>query len=170
MILTALIFIIIMLYFIVIIFLLLLSYYYFCPGTIGLQGISSPPFFTHGRMLNARLPILQDAPFYVDNRSKKVFIDFGNSLAMSENGSFDTDLLDGLLVAMPLNENPSISCSDDLFWLGLVLYRSPGWYANSAGIQVFPPLGVLSDDEMKKLKETPLIVAEVFIFAASLIC
>lgn len=136
------------------------------PGTIGLLGSKSPPFFTHGRMMKSLVNHLQDTPFYVDQRHRKVFIDFGNSLPINENGTMDTGLYDGLLVALPLNKNPSLTCSDNLLWLGMVYSKYPNWYQNSAGVQIFPALGSLSDDEMGKLSSHPLVVVEVHAWSA----
>ena len=130
-------------------------------GTIGLLGQKSPPFFTHGRMMKSRIRHLQDTPFYVDQRRRKVFVDFGNSLPIYENGTLAANIFEGLLVALPSNENPSLTCSDDLVWLGMVYDKYPNWYENSAGIQIFPALGSLSDDEMKTLSNHPLVVVEV---------
>ena len=95
---------------------------------------------------------LQDTPFYVDQRHKKVFIDFGNSLPIHENGTLYTDFKDSLRVALPVNEKPSMTCSDDLLWLGEVHNKYPRWYQNSAGVQVFPDRGLLSEKTMEKLK------------------
>ncbi|KAJ7393674.1 positive regulation of synapse structural plasticity [Desmophyllum pertusum] len=131
-------------------------------GTIGLLGRKSPPFFTRGRMMK---PLnndkLHNAPFYVDQKKGKLFVDFGNSLPIDENGSFDTKILGNLLVAVPLDTNPSLTCSDDLLWLGLIYNKFPNWYHNSAGVQVFPTLGSLSPDEIKTIGQNPLVVAEV---------
>ena len=104
---------------------------------------------------------LQDTPFYVDQTNRKVFVDFGNSLPVDENGSFNTNTLDNLLVAVTLGTNPSLTCSDDLQWLGLVHNKFPNWYQNTAGIQAFPSVGSLSPDLMKKICHHPLVVAEV---------
>lgn len=112
-------------------------------------------------MMKSQVSHLQDTPFYVDQHRMKVFVDLGNSLPIYENGSIATNIFDGLLVALPLNENPSLTCSDDLLWLGMVYDKYPHWYENSAGIQIFPALGSLSDNEMKTLSNHPLVVAEV---------
>lgn len=86
-----------------------------CTGTIGFSvGEKSPPFFTLGRMMKSLVENLQDTPFYVNQRLRKVFVDFGNSLPVYENGSFATSGFEGLLVALPVNENPTMSCSDEL--------------------------------------------------------
>ncbi|XP_078360553.1 uncharacterized protein LOC144644871 isoform X2 [Oculina patagonica] len=130
-------------------------------GTIGLLGKKSPPFFTHGRMMKAVSDHLQDTPFYVDQTKRKVFVDFGNSLPTDYNGSLDIKILDKLLVAVTLDTNPSLTCSDHLLWLGLIYNKFPNWYQNSAGVQVFPAIGSLSPDEMKKISQQPLVVAEV---------
>lgn len=130
-------------------------------GTIGLLGKKSPPFFTLGRMMKSLVNNLQDTPFYVDQRLRKVFIDFGNSLPVYENGTLATSGFEGLLVALPVNENPSLSCSDELLWLGTVYDTYPNWYQNSAGVQIFPALGSLTADDMGKLNNRPLVVAEV---------
>ena len=130
-------------------------------GTIGLLGQKSPPFFTHGRMMKSLVSHLQDTPFYVDQHHRKVFVDFGNSLPIYENGTIATNIFEGLLVALPLNENPSLTCSDDLLWLDMVYDKYPNWYENSAGIQIFPSLGSLTDNEMETLRSHPLVVVEV---------
>lgn len=130
-------------------------------GTIGLLGRKSPPFFTHGRMMKSLVSHLQDTPFYVDQHHRKVFVDFGNSLPIYENGTIATNIFEGLLVALPLNENPSLTCSDDLLWLGMVYDKYLHWYENSAGIQIFPALGSLTDNEMETLSNHPLVVVEV---------
>ena len=132
-----------------------------CTGTIGLLGKKSPPFFTLGRMMKSLVENLQDTPFYVNQRLRKVFVDFGNSLPVYENGSFATSGFEGLLVALPVNENPTMSCSDELLWLGTVYDTYPNWYRNSAGVQIFPALGSLTANDMEKLNSRPLVVAEV---------
>ena len=124
-------------------------------------GKKSPPFFTHGRMMKAVSNYFQDAPFYVDQTKGKVFVDFGNSLPIDKHGRLDTTILDQLLVAVAPQTNPSPSCSDDLLWLGLIYNKFPNWYQNTAGVQVFPSLGSLTPDEMKKISQHPLVVAEV---------
>lgn len=114
-------------------------------------------------MMKSIVSHLQDTPFYLDQRHRKVFVDFGNSLPIHENGTLFTDLYDSLLVALPLNEQPSMTCSDDLLWLGVVYNQYPNWYQNSAGVQIFPALGSLSENEMEKLNSHPLVVVEVHI-------
>ena len=104
---------------------------------------------------------LYDTPFYVDQNNRKVFVDFGNSLPIDENGSFNTSILDILLVAVNLETFPSLTCADDLQWLGLVHNKFPNWYQNTSGIQAFPSVGPLSVDVMKKISQHPLVVAEV---------
>ena len=124
-------------------------------------GKKSPPFFTLGRMMRSLVNNLQDAPFYVDQRLKKVFVDFGSSLPVYGNGTLATSGFDGLAVALPVNENPWLNCSDELLWLGMVYDTYPNWYQNSAGVQIFPALGSLTVNDMKKLNNSPLVVAEV---------
>ena len=130
-------------------------------GTIGLLGKKSPPFFTFGRMMKSLVHNLQDTPFYVNQRLRKVFVDFGNSLPVYENGSFATSGFEHLVVALPINENPAMNCSDELLWLGMVYDTYPNWYQNSAGVQIFPALGSLTETEMEKLNNHPLVVAKV---------
>ena len=130
-------------------------------GTIGLLGIKSPPFFTHGRMMRALSDQVQDAPFYVDKINKKVAVDFGNSLPIDEDGNMDTILKNKLLVAVHLDNNDQTKCSDNLIKLGVVLNKDANWYETSAGVQIFPDQGSLSDDAMSKLADHPLVVAEV---------
>ena len=104
---------------------------------------------------------LQDTPFYVDQTKGKVFADFGNSLPIHENGSFDTKILGDLYVALPLNRKPSFTCSDNLRWLGLIHNKVPNWYQNTAGVQAFPSLGSLLSHEIREVSQRPLVVAEV---------
>ena len=103
----------------------------------------------------------QDTPFYVDETKGRVFLDFGNSLPINQSGSMDTKIFDKLLVAVPLDTNPSMTCSDNLLWLGLIYNKFPNWYQNTAGVQVFPSIGSLSADELEKISQHPLVVAEV---------
>ena len=137
--------------------------YFIAPysGTIGLLGQKSPPFFTHGRMMKSQNESVQDTPFYVNQRHRKIFIDFGNSFQVYKNGSIATDNYEGLLVALPVSRYPSLTCSDDLLWLGVVYDKYPNWYEISAGVQVIPAHGSLSDSTIKKLASHPLVVAEV---------
>ena len=71
--------------------------------------------------------------------------------------------IDQLMVAIAKNktDDTPVSCHDNLTTLGIVLYRLQNWYLTSAGVQSFPPIGVLSQDEVDRLEETPLIIAEV---------
>ena len=124
-------------------------------------GRKSPPYFTHGRMMKTLSSNLQDTPFYVDKVKGKVFVDFGNSLPIDENGSLNTKITGDMFVAVPLNNNPSLSCSDDLLWLGLINNKFPKWYQNTAGVQAFPALLSLSPDEIKTISQHPLVVAKV---------
>ena len=112
-------------------------------------------------MMKSLVNNLQDTPFYVDQRLRKVFVDFGNSLPVYFNGTFATSGFEALLVALPVNENPALNCSDELLWLGTVYDKYPNWYQNSAGVQIFPALGSLTASEMEKLNNHSLVVAEV---------
>ena len=124
-------------------------------------GKESPPFFTFGRMMKSLVYNLQDTPFYVNQRLSKVFVDFGNSLPVYENGSSNTSGFERLVVALPVNENPTMSCSDELLWLGMVYDTYPNWYQNTAGVQIFPAFGSLTAKDMQKLNNRPLVVAKV---------
>ena len=59
------------------------------------------------------------------------------------------------------DDGKAVSCADDLVPLGVVLYRLANWYENSAGVQSFPPIGVLSEEEIEILGTRPLVIAEV---------
>ena len=134
-------------------------------GTIGLIGTKSPPFFTHGRTMRALSDQVQDAPFYVDKTNKKVAVDFGNSLPIDESGAMDTILKGSLLVAVNLDVDGPIKCSDNLIKLGLVHNDVTDWYRNTAGVQIFPASRSLLDKEMEKLENHPLVVAEVSVYS-----
>ena len=126
-------------------------------------GVKSPKFVTHGRMLKSLSTQLQDAPFYVDQAKRKVFVDFGNSLPIDGDGNWDTEVLDTLFLAVPKNTNPALNCFDDSLWLGYIKYRSPNWYTNTAGVQVFPSYGTFSSDDMDTINNKPLVVAKVLL-------
>jgi len=133
-------------------------------GTIGLATPQSPPFSPGERMLKAQMEGLQDAPFVLNKQDKKLTVDFGNSLPIMKNGSHNVTFIGQLLVAVPralADGNKPVSCTDDLQTLGMVLYRIENWYKNSAGVHSFPPIGVLSDEEINRLENTPLVIAEV---------
>lgn len=136
-------------------------------GTIGLATLQSPSFTTGERMLKAQMEGLQDAPFVLNKQDKKLTVDFGNSLPIMKNGSHNVTFIGQLLVAVPRtlsdDTKSTVSCADDLLTLGMVLYRIQNWYENSAGVQSFPPIGVLSDEEIERLERTPLVIAEVWI-------
>lgn len=136
---------------------------FFHPGTIGLIGVKSPPFFTHGRMLHRQSQKVQSAPFAVDKKKRKVYIDFGNSLPTTKNGSFNTKNLQKLYVGMSVDVGASsrISCGSKFFWLGKVEQTSPTWYRNNAGIQCFPLNGSFSTQEFDMIKDSPLALVEV---------
>lgn len=133
-------------------------------GTIGLADPQSTPFTPGERLLKAQKDGLQDAPFILNKKARRLTVDFGNSLPIMKNGSHNVTFIDQLMVAMPnkiSDDDRPVSCADDLVPLGVVLYRLANWYKNSAGVQTFPPIGVLSHEEIEKLQTTPLVIAEV---------
>lgn len=124
----------------------------------------STPFTPGERLLKALRDGLQDAPFILNKKAKRLTVDFGNSLPIMKNGSHNVTFIGQLMVALPRQISDGVkpvSCDDDLLPLGVVLYRLANWYRNSAGIQSFPPIGVLSDKEIERLETTPLVIAEV---------
>jgi len=124
-----------------------------------LLGVKSPPFYSQARHVKSQSH-LQDAPFIVDKRNKKVNVDFGNSFQIRKDGSFNVDNKQ-VYVALSLDDHSPVTCNSELFWLGKVLYHQPMWYTNFTGIQSFPALGVLSDEEMDIIRNHPLAVVEV---------
>ena len=115
-------------------------------------------------MLTAKMEGLQDAPFVLNKQDKKLTVDFGNSLPIMKNGSHNVTFIGQLLVAVPrtlADDTKTVSCADDLLTLGMVLYRIENWYKNSAGVNTFPRIGVLSNEELEILQRTPLVIAEV---------
>ncbi len=79
-------------------------------------------------MMKAMSSHLQDTPFYVDQVTRKVFADFGNSLPIDENGSFDTKILGDLYVAVPLNTNPSLTCSEEFVHFETKIILRIAWH------------------------------------------
>ena len=112
--------------------------------------------------MNTLVKTLQDTPFYVDKRTKKVFADFGNTFQVDKDGTLTTSPNHVLLVAMTLSKNASFTCSDHMQWLGIVQNKSPYWYQNTAGVQAFPAFGALSSDEIEMISSHPLILIEVY--------
>ena len=113
--------------------------------------------------MKSLLKTVQDTPFYVDKRTKKVFADFGNTFQVDKDGNLLTTSANHvLLVAMTLSKNASFTCSDHMQWLGIVQNKSPNWYQSTAGVQAFPAFGALSSDEMEMISSHPLILIEVF--------
>lgn len=94
--------------------------------------------------------------------SCRVVVDFGNSLPITPTGSMNSIVLDILMVAIDVSDKPNFKCSDELSWLGVVLNkRLPDWFEVSAGIQVFPTMGSLSEKQRSLIKDHPLVVIEV---------
>ncbi|XP_028403095.1 uncharacterized protein LOC114525846 [Dendronephthya gigantea] len=58
-------------------------------GSIGISGYNSPPFVNFGRMLkrNGNNPNFWVSPFVYDQQKGSLFLDLGNSLAITENGN-----------------------------------------------------------------------------------
>ena len=107
-------------------------------------------------MMRPLTNLTQSAPFYVDKT--RVSVDFGNSIAIDEYGAMDSLLKNDLLVAV--HPGDSKVCSPDLLPLGFVNNKSPNWYRNTAGVQIF----LFSKSPMEAaewLSKYPLVVAEV---------
>ena len=114
-------------------------------------------------MMKTLVKTVQDTPFYVDKRTKKVFADFGNAFQVDKDGNLLTTSANHvLLVAMTLSKNASFTCSDHMQWLGIVQNKSPYWYQSTAGVQAFPAFGALSSNEMEMISSHPLILIEVY--------
>lgn len=94
--------------------------------------------------------------------SFRVVVDFGNSLSITPTGSMNSTVLDTLVVAIDVSDKPEFNCSDKLYWLGVVVNKIlPEWYEISTGIQVFPDMGSLSEEQTRLIKDHPLVVIEV---------
>ena len=94
--------------------------------------------------------------------SCRVVVDFGNSLPITRTGSMNSTVLDTLAVAIDVSDKPNLNCSDELSWLGVVFNKIlPDWFEISAGIQVFPTMGSLSEEQRSLIKDHPLVVIEV---------
>ena len=74
----------------------------------------------------------------------------------------NSTVLNTLVVAIDMNDEPKFDCSDKMSWLGVVFNKLlPGWYEISAGIQVFPTMGSLSEEQRSLIKDHPLVAIEV---------
>lgn len=88
-------------------------------------------------------------------------MDFGNSIAIDEYGAMGTLLTNDLVVAIHYGNDSKI-CSPDLIQLGFIKNKSPNWYRNTAGVQVFfVPKPISSINTAEELAKHPLVVAEV---------
>ena len=74
----------------------------------------------------------------------------------------NSTVLGTLAVAIVMSDEPKFDCSDELSWLGVVFNKIlPDWFEISAGIQVFPTMGSLSEEQRSLIKDHPLVVIEV---------
>ncbi len=110
-------------------------------GSIGLAGEKAPHFFNHGRLLR-HLPAtteLSYAPFTVDEKRNKIYIDLGNTLAIGRNGNVLTSV-GHLALGVYTGEHPSglktPNCLDEIAWISRIYYKEYGGYHYTAGIHV----------------------------------
>ena len=129
-------------------------------GTIGLHGKKASKVSIVGRVLKSMVPGFYDIPFIVCRKLRKVIADFGNGLPITKRGHFKKKS-GQLMIAYPKDAKSKSTCGDWLVYLGLVARSQTGWYNNSAGVQHFPLIGYLTDEQLKRLETTPLLVVEV---------
>jgi hypothetical protein len=137
-------------------------------GTIGPQIAGDPIHFVAGRHLaplgqtfgNQPAPISQVGSLgfvtcWLDQANRKLIADFGNAVPTGGCGLADVGALHLLCL-----QSKAGGRSQTVLDLGrLQNYSAPGWYERTAGIQAFPPLRPLTDDEMAAVAANQLCVA-----------
>jgi hypothetical protein len=86
----------------------------------------------------------------VDEASRKIRLDLGNSISTNPSGGDAADLGALTLVCTASGATPLV--------LGEVKYRTPGWYSQTAGIVDLPEDRTLTDAEMAAVLANPLAV------------
>lgn len=140
-------------------------------GTIGPQLAGDPKHFVPGRYLgplqsqafgNQPAPISQvSSPIgyvccWLDRDNRKLIADFGNAIPTGGCGLADVGPLHLLCLVSSGSQGRFQTVHD----LGAVQnYAGHGWYERTAGIQAFPPLRPLTDQEIAAIAANPLCVA-----------
>ncbi|XP_028390804.1 uncharacterized protein LOC114515704 [Dendronephthya gigantea] len=110
-------------------------------GSIGLAGEKAPHFFNHGRLLR-RLSATRElsyAPLTVSEDESVVYIDLGNTLAISRNGHILKSVGDLALGVFAGSDGTGVdtpNCLDKITWISRVYYKEYGGYLYTSGINV----------------------------------
>lgn len=110
-------------------------------GSIGPYHAREPKHFVVGRQLitGADSPVVYNFTAKVDKEHRTISADFGNSLQIIDANSGFVDV-GALTLAVATHQTDSILKTvkaDQVAIIGEVGYRTPGWYAQTAGIQDF---------------------------------
>ena len=130
-------------------------------GSIGLAGRNAPPFFIFGRLLRnfAGTNLVSQAPFTVDEKKSKIYIDLGNSLAVARDGKVLAAV--GPLALGYFDGNPDDgvkSCLDKINWISKIYYNDNGGYFFTAGINV---IDIVKDKIKDVYQKKQFVLAKV---------
>jgi hypothetical protein len=127
-------------------------------GTIGPWSANEPKHFVIGRQLLPQVANHTPAgsmnymQAVVDEKTKRVYADFGNALPTTRPG--------GPLLAIGTLDLGYLDRHNDFHSLGKVNYREKEWYPTTAGIQRFPRNRKLTRAEMAALKKCRVAVTQ----------
>lgn len=117
-------------------------------GTIGVSPSGEPKHFCLGRhFLAGRGGKIGHAVAQLDEKSRKIRIDLGNSLPVQTAGGGLVDL--GVLSLKTTSKTPSD--------FGEIPYRDPNWYASTAGVVDLPLSRDMTESEMEDAKKNQLV-------------
>ena len=127
-------------------------------GSIGLAGRDAPPFFIFGRLLRnyAGTHLVSQAPFTVDYKKLKIYIDLGNSLAVARDGKVLAAV--GPLALGYYRDSDGVkSCLDPIKWISKIYYNDNGGYFFTAGINVID----IDKNQIQDYEQKQFVLAKV---------
>jgi hypothetical protein len=137
-------------------------------GTIGPTTIDEPRYFVAGRQFMTN-PDADGANFFapanginfctavVNRNTKQVLLDLGNALPTTAPGGQPTNL-----GTITLFQAPAPQPTQPPFAVGQIAaatYTDPTWYRRTAGVVAFPTDRPLTDVELDRVENNPLVIA-----------
>jgi hypothetical protein len=137
-------------------------------GTIGPATADEPLYFVAGRQFMTG-PKAGTGGFFtpanginfcvavIDRKIKRVFLDLGNALPTTIPGGPPIDLgtITLFQVSAPLQTQPPLAIGQ----VAATTYTDPTWYRRTAGVVALPPDRPLTDAELDRVENTPLVIA-----------
>jgi hypothetical protein len=128
-------------------------------GTIGPALAGEPAHFVSGRHLASTTGSpLGNVTCCMDPAGTHILADFGNALPSGTDGNVPAS---GDIHLAAVKKVAAHLTTEDVVDLGsLVNYHAPGYYPQTAGIQAFPPNGILTPAQRQALPTWPLAVVQ----------